>query len=150
MKTCLVLLLVLAPALMAQVPADRDILLNAEGGGQGMYAEQNGYPGPKHVLDMADKLGLSKEQRTAVGALYADMAKRAKDIGKQIVRIEEELNAAFADRMVSEKTIRDDCEEIGRLRGSLRSVHLSAHLKCRAVLKDDQVALYRKLRAAGH
>lgn len=146
--SCALLLLCAAPAL-AQIPSDKDVLLNAEGAGQAKYAEMNGYPGPKHVLDLGAKLGITEDQRRAVQALYEDMAKRAKELGKQIVRIEEELNAAFADGLISEKAVRDDCEEIGRLRGKLRAVHLTAHLKCKSVLTEKQNALYRQLRSGG-
>ncbi len=132
---------------LSQVPPDKEGLLNAEGMGQAKYAEMNGYPGPKHLLDLADKLKLSADQKKSVQSFYNEMSTRAKEIGKQIIRIEQELNDAFAQGLLSEKSIRSDCEEIGRLRGKLRSVHLVAHLKTKQVLNESQIALYRKLRS---
>ena len=38
------------------------------GMGLALAAELNGYPGPLHVLELADKLDLSAEQRTACSA----------------------------------------------------------------------------------
>ena len=74
---------------------------------------------------------------------------RAKELGKQIVGIEKELNDAFAQGLVNQKSVGNDCEEIGRLRGRLRAVHLTAHMKAKSVLNESQLALYRKLRSAG-
>ena len=44
--------------LTAQIPLDREALLNGEGNGMAQYAESNGFPGPKHVLDLSEKLAL--------------------------------------------------------------------------------------------
>lgn len=131
----------------AQIPADRDVLLKAEGAGQAKYAELNGYPGPKHVLDLAPILRLSPQQRKQVGGIFREMETRAKELGRRIVRIEEELNTAFRQGLVSDRSIRDDAEQIGRLRGRLRAVHLAAHLKTKDVLTRAQIDQYRSLRS---
>src|SRR5208282_406614 len=47
--------------------------LNGEGIGLAKAAELNHYPGPRHVLDIADKLGLSTDQLTATRALFDDV-----------------------------------------------------------------------------
>lgn len=134
---------------LAQVPPDKDGLLNAEGMGQAKYAEMNGYPGPKHVLDLAEKLKLTEEQKASVQAFYREMSTRAKEVGKQIIQIEQELNSAFAQGLVAEKSVRSDCEDLGRLRGKLRAIHLVAHLKTKEVLGASQIAMYKKLRSEG-
>lgn len=133
----------------AQIPPDKDGLIKAEGMGQAKYAEMNGYPGPKHVLDLGDKLKLSETQRKSVQKFYDEMSMRAKELGKQIIQIEQELNDAYANGLISEKAAQNDCEEIGRLRGKLRAVHLAAHMKTKVVLNEMQIALYRKLRSEG-
>ena len=133
----------------AQIPSDKDGLLKAEGMGQGKYAEMNGYPGPKHVLDLGDKLKLTATQRKSVQKFYDEMNTRAKELGKQIIQIEQELNDAYANGLISEKAVQNDCEEIGRLRGKLRAIHLAAHMKTKVVLNETQIALYRKLRSEG-
>ncbi len=43
-------------------PADRKGLENGEGMGIVKYAELNGYPGPKHVLELVNELRLTEEQ----------------------------------------------------------------------------------------
>ncbi len=131
----------------AQIPPDRDDLLKGQGAGQGMFAEMNGYPGPKHVLDLADKLKLPESQRKSIQGIYNDMQTRAKELGERIVNIEEELDEAFKNGLVSDKSVRDDCEQIGKLRGRLRAVHLAAHLKTKMVLTEQQIESYKKLKS---
>lgn len=139
--------LFLAMTAFSQIPSDRDILLNGEGAGQGFFAELHGYPGPKHVLDMAKDLQLTEDQKRILQTIYEDMLGRAKELGHSIVNIEEEFDAAFAQGLVTVKSIQDDAEEIGRLRGKLRAVHLVAHAKTQKVLTANQLSLYKKLRS---
>ena len=129
------------------VPPDKDGLLNGEGMGMAAYAEMNGYPGPKHVLDLADKLGLSAKQKSDIREIYDDMLSRARATGKMVVRVEGELNDQFVHGGVKEENTTEDSETIGRLRGSLRAIHLGAHIRTKALLTTKQIETYMKLRA---
>ncbi|NIP83105.1 MAG: hypothetical protein GWM90_29300, partial [Gemmatimonadetes bacterium] len=77
---------------MAEVTA----LLTGEGMGLARPAELNGYPGPRHVLDLADSLGLTAAQRGATEALFADMRDEAVGVGRAVLEAERALDAAFA------------------------------------------------------
>ena len=139
----------------AQIPSDQDGLLNGEGMGMAAYAEANGYPGPKHVLDLAEKLGLNAKQKSDIKEIYDDMLSRARATGKLIVKVEKELNEQFVTGSPKEENITDDTESIGKMRGSLRAIHLGAHVRTKALLTAKQVELYVKLRqeqksGAGH
>ena len=138
--------LAVAAGATAQVPPDRDGLLNGEGMGMAAYAEGNGFPGPKHVLDLAGKLQLTAKQKAEVKEIYDDMLTRARALGKMIVKVEEELHYQFNSGMLKQETVEEDAESIGRMRGSLRGVHLAAHVKTKAVLTARQTELYVKLR----
>jgi Spy/CpxP family protein refolding chaperone len=144
----LILLAVLAAAAatQAQVPTDRDGLLNGDGMGMAAYAEANGFPGPKHVLDLADRLALTSKQKADVREIYDEMLTRARALGKMIVKVEEELEYQFSSGMLRQESVEEDAGSIGKLRGSLRGVHLAAHVKTKAVLTEKQVELYGKLR----
>ena len=72
-------------------------LLEARGMGLAKAAELNSYPGPLHVLQLANELGLSDAQRKATDSLYATMRQRALSIGRQIVEAERTLDRAFAN-----------------------------------------------------
>jgi hypothetical protein len=43
------------------------------GMGLALPAELNGYPGPIHVLELSDKLGLSAEQKSRIEGLFESM-----------------------------------------------------------------------------
>ena len=135
-----------AASAVAQIPPDREPLLNGDGNGMAAYAESNGYPGPKHVLDLAEKLGLSAKQKLDVREIYDDMLTRARAIGKMIVKVEEELHYQFNSGMLKQESVEDDAESIGKMRGTLRGVHLAAHVKTKEILTKKQVELYTALR----
>jgi len=119
-------------------------------GGMGMQmalaAELNGYPGPRHVLDMADMLALSDEQRTAVQAVFDRMQAEARAVGEKIVEAERTLDTAFADGTIDEERLTSLVGDIARAKGDLRIVHLAAHLHIRPILTDEQSAHYDRAR----
>ena len=133
----------------AQVPPDRDGLLNGEGMGQAKYAEMNGYPGPKHVLELAAELNLNERQKESVQKIYDVMRAQALSIGKLIVHEEERLHAAFGNKQVSQDTVDAISDRVGRLRGRLRAVHLVAHLGAKMILGREQIETYKTLRGVG-
>ena len=56
---------------------DTGDLLEGCGMGLAKAGELNSYPGPLHVLQLADQLGLSETQRRSTDALYAKMRDEA-------------------------------------------------------------------------
>ena len=122
-----------------------------EGGmGMGMakIAELNQYPGPKHVLELADELELTEEQKAATQQLYGEVRARAVPLGRKIIDAESALERAFVDKTVSAESLEAALLEIGELRAQLRFAHMETHLRQRALLSEDQVATYDRLRAA--
>ena len=131
------------------VPPDREALLRGEGRGLAAYAERNGYPGPKHVLELKDTLRLTNDQIQITEALVARVKGLAQNLGAQIVGKEEQLSTLFAGQSsVDENMLRSVLQEIGLLRSDLRFVHLQAHLEMKEALNPDQRHLYTLLR--GH
>jgi Spy/CpxP family protein refolding chaperone len=123
-----------------------DDLLAGRGMGMARPAELNGYPGPMHVLDLRDRLGLSPEQEAAVRAAFARMEAAAKPLGAELVERERALDRAFAGGGVTTEAVRSMAAAVGDLQGRLRAVHLAAHVETRAVLTDEQVRAYDALR----
>ena len=109
-------------------------------------AELNHYPGPRHVLDMADKLQLTAEQRIAVRAAYDNMHTRAVTLGEMLLERERQLDAIFRDREASQDRVRELTRDIARLQGELRATHLEAHIVTQALLTPEQVNRYDQLR----
>jgi Spy/CpxP family protein refolding chaperone len=129
------------------LPADEVAsLLAGEGMGLAHAAELNHYPGPNHLLDAADPVGLSAGQRDAIRRIYLETIDQARQVGRRIVDKEAELSGAFARGEITEERLRALVGEIADLRGRLRVIHLSAHLKTRTLLSSTQVERYEKVR----
>jgi Spy/CpxP family protein refolding chaperone len=121
-------------------------LLEARGMGLAKAAELNSYPGPLHVLQLANELGLSDAQRKGTDSLYANMRQQALSIGRQIVEAERTLDRAFANGAIEPATLRSQVHAIATLQGELRAVHLEAHIAQHALLTPEQIAQYDVLR----
>jgi Spy/CpxP family protein refolding chaperone len=130
-------------ALSAEQIAD---LRAGRGMGLALAAELNGYPGPRHVLDLADQLGLSPEQRARAAAAIAKMEGRAVRLGEHLIAGEAMLERLFAEGNADPATVRAATPEIGRLQGELRADHLGYHLAMRDLLTAEQIERYRALR----
>ncbi len=130
-------------ALSAEQMAD---LLQGRGMGASLPAELNGVPGPMHVLELAQQLKLSAEQREQLEVITAEMKTSAQQLGREVVAAEAELDAAFKTGSADERSIGETSARIASLQGRLRAVHLVAHLKTRRLLSGDQVTAYNVAR----
>jgi Spy/CpxP family protein refolding chaperone len=111
-----------------------------------LAAELNGYPGPLHVLDMADQLGLSGAQRDHVQHLFASMKAEAVELGERLIRQEADLDRQFASGSINAERLAVMTSEIGSTQAALRNAHLKFHLATKAVLSVEQVRRYGELR----
>ena len=59
-------------------------LRNGDGMGFAKVAELNHFPGPRHVLEISEELGLSSSQRAATEILFEEMRRNAVALGEQI------------------------------------------------------------------
>ncbi len=121
-------------------------LRKGDGMGFAKLAELNHYPGPKHVLDVSNELGLSSAQITKTALLYEEMRLNAVEIGEELIAAESRLDQDFADVSVTAHTLEAALLEIGILRARLRYVHLEAHLRQVELLNAAQIATYDSLR----
>lgn len=127
--------------------AEREADLRA---GRGMAlalaAELNGYPGPMHVLELAQALGLTAAQRATAEMLRARMLAEARVLGARIVVLEEELDALFAGAAADAGRLAAITTALGALGGRLREVHLATHIDMRDALDASQREAYARLR----
>ena len=126
----------------------RDYLAGS-GMGFAKAAELNRYPGPRHVLELADRLALSPEQRQRTERLFASMRAEAVRLGEEIVAQERELDARFAAGAISTAELDRRTAALGALQGRLRATHLRAHLVQRDILTAEQRRQYDALRGYG-
>lgn len=132
---------------IAALSADEQAaLLAGHGLGFAKAAELNGYPGPLHVLELADRLGLSAAQRDASARLMAAHRDRAKVLGAELVAAERRLDRLFAERTATPDAVDAATRRIGALRAELRAEHLKTHLAQTALLDAAQVRRYAELR----
>jgi Spy/CpxP family protein refolding chaperone len=130
-------------ALSEQQIAD---LRAGRGMGMALPAELNGYPGPPHVLELADGIGLGGEQRDRVKALFEGMKQEAIVAGEKLIEAEKALDRAFRDRSITPDRLADLTAQVGRLQGELRAVHLKYHLTTAELLSPEQSQRYAELR----
>lgn len=116
------------------------------GMGFALSAELNGYPGPRHVLELADSLVLTAPQRSRTQELFDGMQNQAIVVGEQVIELERELDRRFAHRHIDAETLEDLTARIAALNGRLRAIHLQAHLDVTAILSEEQVTAYNRLR----
>jgi hypothetical protein len=119
------------------------------GMGLALPAELNGYPGPLHVLELADQLGLSGEQREKVRLGFEAMKSEAIPLGHKLIAAERDLDRDFANRTITPKRLKAATAEIGAIRGELRNTHLKYHLTTAALLSPEQIRRYGELRGYG-
>ncbi len=129
-----------------------DDLGAGRGMGLALAAELNGYPGPSHVLELADQLELSADQRAKVQRLFDAMKAEAIPLGSRLIEQEAELDGQFAHHTVTPESLKASAAAIAGTQGVLRETHLKYHLLTGEILTPPQMLAYAALRGygAGH
>lgn len=128
---------------------DVEAYLSGRGMGLAKAAELNGYAGPRHVLELASELELTREQRAQTEALYEAMLSKASALGRALVEKERELDRLFATRSMDAAQLAETLDDIGSLQARVRGAHLEAHLAQVEILTAEQNARYARLRGYG-
>jgi Spy/CpxP family protein refolding chaperone len=125
-----------------------DIKQYLAGGGMGYArtAEFNGYPGPMHTLELADKLALTPNQRAAAEKLMAEHKPEARTLGAKLVDAERALDQLLASGKASESELAQLVRAAAALQGEFRLSHLETHRRLRPLLTEEQVNRYAQLR----
>jgi Spy/CpxP family protein refolding chaperone len=119
------------------------------GMGLSLPAELNGYPGLAHVLELADELQLSDEQRSRTKALFEAMKAETISVGERILSDETALDRLFAEKHVTRAALDATTSRIASAQGDLRAAHLRYHLAMSELLSPEQIARYAELRGYG-
>ena len=130
-------------ALSEQQIAD---LKAGRGMGLALAAELNGYPGPSHLLELADQLDLSETQRGALRSLFEGMKVETIPIGERLIAQESVLDRLFADHEITPENLSVATTDIGETQARLRNAHLKYHLSTVALLQPSQMQRYAELR----
>lgn len=119
------------------------------GMGLALAGELNGYPGPKHVLELAEELNLTDAQRARTRQLFDAMTAEAIPLGQQLIAAETDLDRQFSGRTITQGGLTTATATIGATQGTLRATHLKYHLAMMDVLTPAQIARYGELRGYG-
>lgn len=130
-------------ALSPQQAAD---LREGKGMSLALAAELNGFPGPSHVLELADALGLSAEQRARTQQLLEQMKAQARTLGAEVIAAEGRLDALFKEHRVTRDNLLAATLQVAHAQGQLRAAHLEYHLSMSELLSARQIELYNQLR----
>jgi hypothetical protein len=128
--------------------SDNDIaeLEAGRGWGLALPAELNGYPGPTHVLELADALELSARQRSQILEIFKEMQEEAIAAGAELIAAERALDQSFADSDITVTLLDELTKAAASARRNLRFIHLSRHLQTIGILNKNQVERYGVLR----
>ncbi|MBI2956653.1 MAG: Spy/CpxP family protein refolding chaperone [Acidobacteria bacterium] len=135
-----------AAAHHACVQEEQQALERGEGFGLAMVADRNGYPGPKHILELRQELALTAAQEAEVQRLYERTQAEAIEVGQKLLKKEAEIERLFTAGNVDPIRLQRLVEDSAHLRADLRWVHLAAHLEAHGLLTAEQHARYQKLR----
>ena len=116
------------------------------GMGLALAAELNGHPGPIHVLELADSLDLSDQQRAKMQELLTAMKAEAIPLGERLIAQEADLDKQFANKTITPASLAAATDAIGITHAALRQAHLKYHLSTVEVLTPAQVQRYGELR----
>ncbi len=124
-------------------------IASGRGFGMAFVADQNGYPGPLHVLELKDPLKLTAEQEAKVQSMLAAMFAESRPKSARLLEAEAKLRRLFAGGQADEATVRAAAAEVEKARTEVRLVHLTFHLRTREVLTDEQRRVYHEARWSG-
>ncbi|MCU7933917.1 MAG: hypothetical protein KZQ99_03435 [Candidatus Thiodiazotropha sp. (ex Dulcina madagascariensis)] len=120
--------------------------LNGKGMGFSKVAELNHFPGPRHVIDLASELSLSKQQIHEANSIYQSMHLEAKKYGSEFVAKEREIEHLFLSQNVDSQNLKILVRESAELKGKIRLAHLKAHISQKQLLTRDQIRKYDEIR----
>lgn len=126
--------------------ADLEDLRRGAGWGLALSAELNGVPGPAHLLELKDQIGLSTEQVTAIEAIFTSMQAEAQAAGARFIEAEAAIETAFRNGGLTPETLRTLIDTSAASRSELRFIHLVRHLETPDLLTAEQIARYNELR----
>lgn len=125
---------------------DQKALANGEGWGLAKPAELNGVPGPAHLLELSEKIGLAPEQVAKLQKLFNDMKAQAIALGNEYMAAEKAVDDYFRSGSFSDRELRQKVDQAEQARANLRFLHLSYHHRTLDVVTPEQVKQYNELR----
>src|SRR5262245_54501242 len=96
------------------------VIADGRGFGVAFVADQEGYPGPLHVLELQDRLRLTRDQEREMQQMLDAMFARSRPAAARLLASERRLRALFAGGSTDEATVRAAVADTERARADLR------------------------------
>jgi Spy/CpxP family protein refolding chaperone len=125
-------------------------IATGRGFGMAFAADQNGYPGPLHILELKDRLKLTADQEAKAQAMMATTLAESRPKSARLLDAEAKLAQLFASGQADEASVRAAVADVEKARAEVRLVHLMTHLKTRDLLTGEQRRLYNEARWSAH
>lgn len=125
---------------------DQQALGQGEGWGLAKPAELNGVPGPAHLLERSEQIGLSQTQVTQLEQQFRDVKAQAIALGQAYMAAEQALDDYFRGGELDDRTLRQKVDQAEQARANLRFLHLSYHHRTLDVVTPELVQAYNRLR----
>lgn len=122
------------------------VVAQGRGFGMAFVADQHGYPGPMHVLELRERLALTPDQAAKAEAMMRAMFDESRPKSARLLEAEARLRRLFADGKADEAAVKTAAAEVERTRTDVRLVHLLTHLRMRDLLTEHQRRLYHEAR----
>jgi Spy/CpxP family protein refolding chaperone len=122
------------------------VVADGRGFGLAFAADQDGYPGPLHVLELKAQLGLTPAQQARMTTLFDAMLVEARAKAARLAEAELRLRQVFAGGGADAAAVRAAVSAAETARAEVRLVHLLTHLETRDVLSEAQRRTYHQLR----
>lgn len=122
------------------------VIADGRGFGLAFAADQEGYPGPLHVLELKDRLRISGDQEREMQRMMDTMFAESRPAAARLLAAERRLRSLFASGTADEASVRAAVADVERARAEVRLVHLLTHLKTRDRLTEEQRRLYHAVR----
>src|SRR5262249_1662304 len=122
------------------------VVADGRGFGLAFVADQEGYPGPLHVLELKDRLRLHPDQERAMHRMMDAMFAESKPAAARLLAAERRLRSLFATATADEPSVRAAVADVERAHTELRLAHLLTHLTPRDQLTQEQARLYHAAR----
>lgn len=133
-------------AIRSMTAEEIEQIRQGRGASLALPAELNGVPGPRHVLDLADELALTDDQRVNIEVIFRQFQSAVIPAGDHYLAAVQTLEEAFRSQKVTAGNLPELVEEVSRLEGELVAIHLLAHLSTAQALNAEQIATYNRLR----
>lgn len=137
-------------AVQACITEFEQVVAGGRGAGMAFAADQNGYPGPMHILELRERLALTADQVSKAEALMRAMFDESRPKSARLLDAEARLRRLFAAGGADESAIRTAVADVERARTDVRLVHLLAHVRARDLLTEQQRRLYHDARWGAH